>query len=105
MPDTGDYLIIGVVAALATFAATPLVARLARARGWLYYPTERTVHTRPMPAIGGLAMFVGFITAFAVARLLDRFDPLFARNSEPRGIIGAAVIILIAGLYDDLRWV
>jgi UDP-GlcNAc:undecaprenyl-phosphate/decaprenyl-phosphate GlcNAc-1-phosphate transferase len=103
VPGTGDYLIIGAVAALATFAATPLVGRLARARGWLYQPTERTVHTTPMPAIGGLAMFVGFIVAFAVARLLDRFDSLFARNSEPRGIIAAAVIILVVGLYDDIR--
>jgi UDP-GlcNAc:undecaprenyl-phosphate GlcNAc-1-phosphate transferase len=103
LPATSDYLIIGAVAAVCTFAATPLVGRLARARGWLYYPTERTVHRTPMPAIGGLAMFVGFIVAFAVARLLDRFDPLFARNSEPRGIIGAASIILVAGLYDDIR--
>ena len=48
-------------------------------------------------------MFAGFIVAFAVARLLDRFDPLFARNSEPRGIIGAAVVILAVGLYDDIK--
>ena len=103
MPGTGDYLIIGAVAAVVTFAATPLVAHLARWRGWLYHPTERTVHTTPIPAIGGLAIFVGFIAAFAVSRLLDRFDPLFARNSEPRGIIGAAVIILVVGLYDDIH--
>ena len=31
-------------------------------------------------------MFVGFLVALAVARLMDRFDPLFARNSEPRGV-------------------
>ena len=38
VPGTGDYLIIGAVAALVTFAATPLVGRLARTRRWLYYP-------------------------------------------------------------------
>ena len=48
-------------------------------------------------------MFVGFLVAFAVARLLDRFDPLFARNSEPRGIIAAAVIIFAVGFFDDIR--
>jgi UDP-GlcNAc:undecaprenyl-phosphate GlcNAc-1-phosphate transferase len=69
----------------------------------LYAPSERTVHTAPIPAIGGLAMFIGFIVAFAAARLLDRFDPLFARNSEPRGIIAAAVVILVVGLYDDIK--
>ncbi|MDF2731559.1 MAG: wecA [Desertimonas sp.] len=103
MPGTGDYLIIGAIAAVVTLAVTPLVGRLARSRGWLYAPSERTVHTAPIPAIGGLAMFIGFIVAFAAARLLDRFDPLFARNSEPRGIIAAAVVILVVGLYDDIK--
>jgi UDP-GlcNAc:undecaprenyl-phosphate/decaprenyl-phosphate GlcNAc-1-phosphate transferase len=105
VPGTGDYLIIGAVAAVVTFAVTPLVGRFAKSRGWIYHPSERTVHTTPIPAIGGLAMFAGFIVAFAVARLLDRFDSLFARNSEPRGIIAAASIILVAGLYDDIKGV
>jgi UDP-GlcNAc:undecaprenyl-phosphate GlcNAc-1-phosphate transferase len=103
VPGTGDYLIIGVVAAAVTFAVTPLVGLLARRFGWLYLPNERTVHTAPMPAIGGLAMFVGLIVAFGVARLLDRFDPLFARNSEPRGVLLAASVIILVGLYDDIR--
>lgn len=103
MPSTADYLLIGAVATVVTFAATPLVSRLAFARGWLYQPNERTVHTKPMPAIGGLAMFSGFVAAFATARLLDRFDQLFARNSEPRGILVAAVVILAVGLFDDIK--
>jgi len=103
MPSTADYLLIGAVATLATFAATPVVSWLAFQRGWLYHPSERTVHTKPMPAIGGLAMFVGFAAAFATARLLDRFDQLFARNSEPRGIIVAATIIVAIGLLDDVK--
>jgi UDP-GlcNAc:undecaprenyl-phosphate/decaprenyl-phosphate GlcNAc-1-phosphate transferase len=105
VPGTGDYLIIGAVAAVVTLVVTPLVGRFAKSRGWVYHPSERTVHTTPIPAIGGLAMFAGFIAAFAVARLLDRFDSLFARNSEPRGIIAAASIILVAGLYDDVKGV
>jgi UDP-GlcNAc:undecaprenyl-phosphate GlcNAc-1-phosphate transferase len=103
VPATGDYLIVGAVAAVVTLAVTPLVGRLARWRRWLYEPNDRTVHTRPIPAIGGLAMFVGFLVAFAVARLMDSFDPIFARNSEPRGIVLAAVIIIAVGLYDDVK--
>ncbi len=87
MPSTGDYLLIGAVAGVATFVVTPLVAALARWRGWLYEPNDRTVHTQPIPAFGGLAMYVGFLVALATARLMDRFDPLFARNSEPRGVV------------------
>ena len=103
MPSTGDYLIVGAVAGLATFLVTPLVAALARWRGWLYEPNDRTVHTRPIPAFGGLAMYVGFLVALATARLMDTFDPLFARNSEPRGVLLAATIIVAVGLFDDIR--
>ncbi len=103
MPTTGDYLIIGAIACVATFAATPVVSAVARWRGWLYEPNERTVHTKPMPAIGGVAMFFGFLVALAAARLMDRFDPLFARNSEPQGIALAALVIMIVGFWDDIR--
>ncbi len=103
MPNTGDYLLIGAVAGVATFVFTPLVGALARWRGWLYEPNDRTVHTKPMPAIGGLAMFMGLIVAIVVARLLDRFDSLFARNSEPQGVLIAAAIIVALGLADDIR--
>ena len=91
-------------AALVTFVVTPLVAGSPDRVGWVYEPNERTVHTQPTPDVGGIAMFVGFVAAFAVARLLDTFDPLFARNSEPRGVVLAAVIIMfIVGLFDDIR--
>ena len=103
MPTTGDYLLVGAVAGIVTFACTPLVSLFARWRGWLYQPSDRTVHTKPMPDIGGLAMFVGFLAALGTARLLDRFDPLFARNSEPVGIAAAAAIVIAVGLIDDVR--
>jgi len=41
--------------------------------------------------------------ALGVARLLDRFDALFARNSEPVGVLVAAAIIVLLGLADDIR--
>ena len=98
MPGTDDYLILGAVAGIVTFLVTPLVARFAPPRGWIYQPSERTVHTSPMPDVGGLAMYAGFLSAMLTARLMDRFDPLFARNSEPQGIVLAATIIFAVGL-------
>ncbi|HEY3485022.1 MAG TPA: undecaprenyl/decaprenyl-phosphate alpha-N-acetylglucosaminyl 1-phosphate transferase, partial [Ilumatobacteraceae bacterium] len=73
MPDLGDYLSIGALAAVVTFAATPLVRRLARTFGWVAEPNARSVHTAPIPHIGGLAMFAGFLVAIGVAWRLDRF--------------------------------
>ncbi|MET0578365.1 MAG: MraY family glycosyltransferase, partial [Ilumatobacteraceae bacterium] len=103
MPSVGAYLIVGLAAGFATFLATPLVSWLARWRGWLYEPNERTVHTAPIPAVGGLAMYIGFLVALTVARLWDTFDPLFARNSEPQGVVLAATVIIAVGLYDDVK--
>ncbi len=103
MPSTGAYLLIGAVAGVTTAVLTPLVGRLARRMGWLYQPNDRTVHTTPMPAFGGLAMYGGFLVALAVARLWDTFDPLFARNSEPGGVVLAVTIIVAVGLWDDVK--
>ena len=48
-------------------------------------------------------MFIGFVVAFGVARLMDTFDPIFARNSEPRGVLFAAALMFIIGFIDDIR--
>ncbi|WP_051062723.1 glycosyltransferase family 4 protein [Ilumatobacter nonamiensis] len=103
MPEVTSYLLVGAVAAVVTFVFTPIVARLAYRFGWVYPPNERTVHTEPLPDVGGLAMFIGFVVALGVAWQLDAFDPLFTSNSEPLGVLIAAVIIFGTGFLDDVR--
>jgi UDP-GlcNAc:undecaprenyl-phosphate GlcNAc-1-phosphate transferase len=103
VPTTGAYLLIGAIAGVVTFALTPLTGMLARRMHWLYQPNDRTVHTAPIPAFGGLAMYGGFLVALTVARLMDTFDPLFARNSEPQGVVVAVTIIVAVGLWDDIK--
>jgi UDP-GlcNAc:undecaprenyl-phosphate GlcNAc-1-phosphate transferase len=103
VPSVAAYLGIGALAAVVTLVATPLVVRIARRLGWIYHPNERTVHTRPIPDVGGIAMFAGFVVALAGSRLLDVFDPLFARNIEPRGVLLAASVMFVVGLLDDVR--
>ncbi|MEQ1703358.1 MAG: undecaprenyl/decaprenyl-phosphate alpha-N-acetylglucosaminyl 1-phosphate transferase, partial [Ilumatobacteraceae bacterium] len=100
MPTPGDYLVSGAAAAIITFAVTPIAIAMARRLGWVYEPNERTVHTRPIPDVGGVAMFAGFVIALAASRLWDDFDQLFARNDEPRGVLIAAVIMFAVGLLD-----
>ena len=103
MPSTTAYLVIGLVAAVATFVCTPLVGWFARRIGWVVEPDERRVHTVATPDVGGIAMFIGFVAALAAARLNDHFDPLFARNAEPRGVLLAASLMFLVGLIDDIR--
>ena len=103
MPTTGAYLVVGAIAAVVTFAATPVVGAIARRMGWVVEPDERRVHTVATPDVGGIAMFIGFLAAFAAARLMDTFDPLFANFSEPRGVLFAAAVIFVVGFIDDIR--
>lgn len=103
MPSTAAYLALGAVAAVVTFVATWVVRWFAPKVGWVYEPNDRTVHTTAVPDVGGIAMFVGFVVALGAARLIDTFDPLFARNFEPRGVLFAAAVMFAVGLLDDVR--
>lgn len=103
MPGTIAYLFIGVVAALVTFFTTPLVTRRAHRLGWVAQPDERRIHQVPTPDVGGIAMFLGFTVALALAWQMDRFSPVFDNNSEPFGVLIAAAIIFGTGLIDDVR--
>jgi UDP-GlcNAc:undecaprenyl-phosphate GlcNAc-1-phosphate transferase len=66
-------------------------------------PDERKVHTVATPDVGGIAMFAGVVVALGLAWQMDRFSPLFRGNSEPRGILLAALLILVIGVIDDVR--
>ena len=88
VPSTGDYLIIGAVAGRDDVRRDAAGVGASPGGGaGCTSPTSARCTPAPIPAIGGLAMYVGFLVALATARLLDRFDPLFARNSEPAGVV------------------
>jgi UDP-GlcNAc:undecaprenyl-phosphate GlcNAc-1-phosphate transferase len=61
------------------------------------------MHTVATPDVGGIAMFAGVVVALGLAWQMDRFSPLFRGNSEPRGILLAALLILVIGVIDDVR--
>jgi len=103
MGDLNGYFMVGLCAALVTFVTTPVVRWWAHRTGRVVQPSPRKVHTKPTPQLGGLAMFVGFAVALAMAWKMDRFGPLFRGNSEPLGILIAGAIILATGARDDLK--
>ena len=60
------YLLVFVTAAVVTFLVTPLVRRFVIRVGVIYQPNDRSVHPVPLPTMGGIAMYVGFVVALAV---------------------------------------
>ena len=60
------YLFIAAVAALVTLLITPLVRRFALDRGLVDYPGGRKIHSKPIPRLGGVAIFAGVVAAITV---------------------------------------
>jgi UDP-GlcNAc:undecaprenyl-phosphate GlcNAc-1-phosphate transferase len=102
VPGLADYLLIGVVAAVVTAVVTPIVRVVAHRVGWVVAPNSRSVHTSPIPHVGGMAMLIGFLVAFITAWLRGDFAVIFDDNSEPKGVLLAALIVFLTGFLDDI---
>ena len=101
-----DYVLVGAVAAIVTVIVTPIVGLIARTvqpKGWLVPPNARSVHTAPIPHVGGIAMLTGFLAAMLMAWATGRFEVVFTDNTEPIGIVIAAIVIFVVGYLDDVR--
>jgi UDP-GlcNAc:undecaprenyl-phosphate GlcNAc-1-phosphate transferase len=97
------YLLVGLVAAVVTFVATPLVRWFSVRFGAIDHPSDRKVHAEPTPTLGGLALFAGIVVAGYVASQMPEFEGVFTASSEAAGILAGAVIIFALGVVDDLR--
>src|SRR5215471_10059517 len=97
------YFIIGATAAGVTFAFTFLMRWLAPRIGAMAKPGARSVHSEPIPTLGGAAMFLGLLAAMLVASQLDQFHEMFQGSSEPIGILLAAAVMVVVGAIDDVR--
>ena len=97
-----EYLLVLLVAAIFTYAATTLVRWLAFAIGAVTPVRARDVHSVPIPRLGGVAMFLGFAAAVAVGSQLPYLSGLFATR-ELLGVLLGALIITLLGAVDDVR--
>jgi UDP-GlcNAc:undecaprenyl-phosphate/decaprenyl-phosphate GlcNAc-1-phosphate transferase len=98
-----EHLLVALTAAVVTASAVPLVRRLAYRLGAVDTPSDpRKVHREPVPTLGGIAMFGGFLVAMAAAALLPGFGPLFESTSEPIALLVGAGVIVLIGIADDL---
>ena len=83
-----------VVALLISFISTPVVKSIAQRVGAMDIPKDnRRMHHHPIPRMGGLAIFFGFILSALI------FIPL---TTPLRGMLLGAVIIVILGIFDDI---
>ncbi len=92
-----------IVALVVAILITPLVKRLAFKIGAVDAPNYRKVHSRIMPRLGGLAIFIAFIVGLAILRPVpdvpDGVNPFLI----PLAMVLGATVIVITGMIDDMR--
>ncbi|MGA7622664.1 MAG: MraY family glycosyltransferase [Candidatus Acidiferrales bacterium] len=82
------------VALLASLGFTAPVRRLALRYGMVDKPGPRKVHLNPIPLLGGIAIYLGFVLAI----LLTRHG---ASEQQIIGILAGASLLAIVGFLDD----
>lgn len=92
-------LAISIIITIATafivsFAATPIVRSFAEKVGAIDIPSdERRVHDHPIPRMGGLAIFLGFLVGVLLFTNI---------TGQIKGVLLGSIIIVITGAVDDI---
>lgn len=91
----GIYIAVSLLFAfLMTYVATPVMRRFAIRVGAIDIPRDnRRMHSKPIPLMGGLAIFFSFTMGMVT------FVPMDASNL---GLLGGAAIIVALGVVDDI---
>ena len=93
-PLIGTVLLTVAAALIVSFLMTPPVKSLAYKVGAIDVPKDnRRMHKTPIPRLGGLAIFIGFMFSTLVFNEVD---------TQMRGILLGAVIIVVLGVVDDI---
>ncbi|KLU66648.1 putative undecaprenyl-phosphate N-acetylglucosaminyl 1-phosphate transferase [Desulfosporosinus acididurans] len=87
------YIITFALALVIAVVCTPLTMKLAQKWGAIAYPGGRHVHKKPIPRLGGLALYAGFWLA---AALTQKWDLSFW------GLFLGSTLIMVVGVCDDI---
>lgn len=93
------YLLTITAAFLVSFLLTPLIRRFSLKKGWLDKPNWRKVNRKPMPLLGGIAIYSGFV----ISLLFVIFKEPFVVNLHKfLGLLGSSLLIFMVGIADDI---
>jgi UDP-GlcNAc:undecaprenyl-phosphate GlcNAc-1-phosphate transferase len=99
------YLTVYLGSLLLAVLVTPGVIWLARRIGAVDRPGIRTVHTLPIPRLGGVAIFVSAMALIiSVIFVNNHIGAAFRAVQLPLlALLGSASLIFVVGLVDDLK--
>ncbi len=103
LPDIMTVLIGGITAFVLAFVLTFFVKAFCYKVGWLDKPATRRVHTKAVPRLGGVAMFLAFVIA---SLLFYTPGPNFNAHANELTIywllIAAGTLMVLVHAYDDI---
>ncbi|MFI3116101.1 MAG: MraY family glycosyltransferase [Clostridia bacterium] len=77
-----------------SFGSTPIVKKFAHAVGAIDVPKDdRRMHSNPIPRLGGLAIFFGFLFSYLIFGIID---------NQMKSVLLGSVIIVVLGIIDDI---
>ncbi|SRR5579884_703046 len=84
---------------------TQSVREFAVRNGWVIPATSRRhIHARPIPRLGGVAIYASFIIGLATVLLIaNQFFPTTISGWHAYGLLWPATLIFFLGLWDDIR--
>ncbi len=105
-----ECAVVLLVAVVATVALTPVAKLIARRFDAIDYPDQRRVNTKPIPRLGGIAIFGGIliscIVMFVGIEFFDWIDPFrstFGRNINFPVLSLGIIVMFAVGVIDDIR--
>ncbi|NII24052.1 undecaprenyl/decaprenyl-phosphate alpha-N-acetylglucosaminyl 1-phosphate transferase [Pseudoflavitalea sp. X16] len=90
-----DVLLSIAISFTITFLAIPVIITVAERKKLFDLPNERKIHQNPIPSLGGLGIFAGFIMACLIAIQ-------FNATPEFQYFLAACFVIFFLGLKDDI---
>jgi UDP-GlcNAc:undecaprenyl-phosphate/decaprenyl-phosphate GlcNAc-1-phosphate transferase len=94
------------IAAVATFALTPVVRAASLKFGLVDEPGGRKVHTGEISRLGGIALFTGFGAALALQYAGETYlgwkGLVGVGGAQVGGVVAGLVIIFVVGVVDDI---
>jgi UDP-GlcNAc:undecaprenyl-phosphate GlcNAc-1-phosphate transferase len=94
LSDHPEVIWGAIVALVIVVLLTPAVGGMARLLGAVDRPGGRRLHSRPIPRLGGLALFFGvMVPCLAFLKL----------SSETRGLLLGMTVATVVGAVDDFR--
>src|SRR2546430_4025817 len=103
LPDAINLLIGGVAAFLLAFLLTFFVKAFCYKVGWLDKPAARRVHTKAVPRLGGVAIYLAFVIAS-----LFFYTPGPNLNAHANELtiywllVAAGALLVLVHAYDDI---